>query len=841
MVPGNQIYLERPQIYHLLEKAVQSPLVTVVAGAGYGKTYSVYSFLRNNNVISSWIQFSEQDNNPDRFWENYSGAVGAISRASAEKLAEMGFPRTERQFDRYFSVPRDDAIPGLKYIFVYDDFHLLNNPAVLRFLERSITVPFYNITSVIISRTEPPFNLTGLFSKGHLAKITEEELRFTPDEMNDYFALQNLRLRPEDAAAVYRDTEGWAFAIHLAGISLKKVTAGDYGRSLMRANIYKLIESEIFSYISEDLRRFLIKLSLIDQRPLELLRDIAEDKNLIGEMVKMGTFVSYDVYLNAYRIHQLVLHYLKDKQDLLSDEEKRGVYNKAGRWCAEHGLKMDAFSYYEKAGNYDEIVTLAYTFPMLIQDALAEFLLSVLERAPPEVFGNNASAPVLYTRLFIILGRFEEADIRLREVIARHEALPLTAFTSRVLFGCYNNRGFLRLLTCVFSGQYDFVSSFEKGAYYYPFSNGGPAMNMAVTSYMCRVGICAKGEMEKFVDAITASVPPLVTSLNGCSYGMDDLARAELAYYRGDMEGAEHNSRQALMKSQSKNQYEIKHRALYYLIRVSLARGETEEVRDFMKQTEAMREEAGFLNRYVFYDIGCGWFYAHLGMTEKMAPWLKGDFEEIDLNSLNHGFEALVKVKSQFAEKRFAAALATLESIRMNRFGAEVFLLGRLERSTLEAVCRYRANDTAGAIKALKAAYDLAEPDGLDMAFIELGRDMRALAGAVLKEKDCPVPRLWLEKIQRNAASYGKKFFIVKEEFSGRGGKASRENTLSPRELEVLSDLAQGFTREEIAASISISVNTVKSVLRSVYNKLGALNRADAVRIATAKGLLRGL
>ncbi|MDR2535065.1 MAG: hypothetical protein LBD29_03425, partial [Treponema sp.] len=56
IVPGNQRYLERPQIYRLLEKAVQSPLVTVVAGAGYGKTYGVYSFVDHYDAVTIWIQ-----------------------------------------------------------------------------------------------------------------------------------------------------------------------------------------------------------------------------------------------------------------------------------------------------------------------------------------------------------------------------------------------------------------------------------------------------------------------------------------------------------------------------------------------------------------------------------------------------------------------------------------------------------------------------------------------------------------------------------------------------------------------------------------------------------------
>jgi LuxR family maltose regulon positive regulatory protein len=61
---------------------------------------------------------------------------------------------------------------------------------------------------------------------------------------------------------------------------------------------------------------------------------------------------------------------------------------------------------------------------------------------------------------------------------------------------------------------------------------------------------------------------------------------------------------------------------------------------------------------------------------------------------------------------------------------------------------------------------------------------------------------------------------------------------LSRQEREVLTELSQGLTREEIADHLSIPLNTIKGVIRSVYHKLGALNRADAIRIATSLGLL---
>jgi DNA-binding CsgD family transcriptional regulator len=61
---------------------------------------------------------------------------------------------------------------------------------------------------------------------------------------------------------------------------------------------------------------------------------------------------------------------------------------------------------------------------------------------------------------------------------------------------------------------------------------------------------------------------------------------------------------------------------------------------------------------------------------------------------------------------------------------------------------------------------------------------------------------------------------------------------LSPRELEVLRELAQGGTVAEVAKRLHLSLNTVKVHNQSIYRKLGAENRADAVRHALERGII---
>ena len=61
---------------------------------------------------------------------------------------------------------------------------------------------------------------------------------------------------------------------------------------------------------------------------------------------------------------------------------------------------------------------------------------------------------------------------------------------------------------------------------------------------------------------------------------------------------------------------------------------------------------------------------------------------------------------------------------------------------------------------------------------------------------------------------------------------------LPERESEVLQLLAQGLSNKQIAVRLYISEHTVKFHVSSVYGKLGATNRAEAVRLGVQRGLV---
>jgi DNA-binding NarL/FixJ family response regulator len=115
------------------------------------------------------------------------------------------------------------------------------------------------------------------------------------------------------------------------------------------------------------------------------------------------------------------------------------------------------------------------------------------------------------------------------------------------------------------------------------------------------------------------------------------------------------------------------------------------------------------------------------------------------------------------------------------------------------------------------------------------GDIMRALrsgaAGYVLKS----APRHDLLAAIRTVHAGGR---YVAPEAAARLAEHVGEDSLTPRELEVLSLIREGRRNKQIASRLSISETTVNFHIRNVVQKLGANDRTHAVAIAIRRGLL---
>jgi DNA-binding NarL/FixJ family response regulator len=87
------------------------------------------------------------------------------------------------------------------------------------------------------------------------------------------------------------------------------------------------------------------------------------------------------------------------------------------------------------------------------------------------------------------------------------------------------------------------------------------------------------------------------------------------------------------------------------------------------------------------------------------------------------------------------------------------------------------------------------------------------------------------------AASGENADLIASPAVSPTRGEATR--LLSPRELEILDYLVDGWSNAEIASALRIGVRTVRFHLEGIYGKLGVSRRGEAVREALRLGFVR--
>jgi two-component system, NarL family, response regulator len=97
------------------------------------------------------------------------------------------------------------------------------------------------------------------------------------------------------------------------------------------------------------------------------------------------------------------------------------------------------------------------------------------------------------------------------------------------------------------------------------------------------------------------------------------------------------------------------------------------------------------------------------------------------------------------------------------------------------------------------------------------------------------LPEQILETVRRVAAGEA----LVPSKIASVLTESLARPELSPRELQVLRELAAGNSNKEIGQMLQITEHTVKAHLKSILVKLGATGRTEAIAIAIKRGLIR--
>ena len=822
----------RSRLNALLAKATEKPLVIVHARAGYGKTCAVYDFTRQSKATVLWIQLSEQDNLPSRFWESFVSALTSIDKQMADQIGTLDFPNTEDKLNQYFSLRNRYLanFPGRRYLMALDDFHLLHNAEVIRFLERVIEETPENRSVILIGREFPQMGIAGPPGREDLFIIQEEDLNFTKNEVFYYLRKWGLSVESRVLHEILQDTNGWAFAVNFIVQSLSESPnyAGNT-RTAVKKSIFEQIETNAWRTVPDPLKHFLIRLSLIEHLSASLVESMAAgDDALLAGFKEQNAYIYYNNIIDTYLIHPLFLEFLHLKKDILNDKEVREAYRNAAEWFRQHGFTIAALDYYEKIGDYESVIQVLRASFMTYD--LAIIAVDIFERAPAEVFGQVEFSVALYLYALLCLGRWQECLELGKRFEKEFLKLPKNSdFQNQGLGSLYFILGFARLFMGTKDGRYDFDRYFAKmdkclSKSPMDFRN---IISPWTGAWVSLVGSARAGAPQEFIDASIRTVRYISHCRAGILDGQDDLLQGELKFYQGDLRAAKTHLLVARERASANAEYDPVHRAWFYLMRIAVMQGDHDLFgRAFQAMTDLIHEE-NYKARYIINDITAGAYWYLLRRPEMIPGWLTEGFAPYAHSHFIANFGNQITARYYFLIKNFPPLLNYIAEMRQREFS----LYGRIELLAIEACVHYQMKDKARAFAVLREACEMATPNDIVAPFIELGKNMRTLTAAALRGTDAGIPAAWLKSINSKTHLYAKCQVMIISKYDRDGG-AGKIIPLSPREMLILQDLCAGLSRADIAARQNLSVNTVNMNVRSIYTKLQAKNTADIIRIA---------
>ncbi len=329
-------------------------IILVSAEAGYGKTTLISGWISQLNQNFSWLSLDEYDNDPITFIKYFVMAIRKVNESFGKTieniLSTIKLPRVE-----VISAYILEELAGLNkgFILVLDDYHIITNTYIHKLMQRLIDSNVNNILFTIITRQDPPFNISRWRAGDRLTELRSYDLRFETDEIKEFFNKKfNISFEHETLKILEEKTEGWAAGLQLIGLSLKNIKKEQQESSFIEQFngnnrfVADYIMEEVYQRQDAQLRIFLKKTSVLKSFNAELCNTVtglSNSNQIIERLERDNLFiVPLDSSRTWYRYHHLFSGFLRSGID---ENLKTEILRKASAWCKAEGFIESAFEY----------------------------------------------------------------------------------------------------------------------------------------------------------------------------------------------------------------------------------------------------------------------------------------------------------------------------------------------------------------------------------------------------------------------------------------------------------------------------------------------------------------
>lgn len=823
---------ERPRIDALLQQGFQFSLTTIVAGPGYGKTTAVASFLQQQEVPCLWLGLSEQDNEILPFWKKLTEAFCQAFPFSAAEFSSFEFPDTEEAFVQYRK-KLGNAVRKIKQMYVViDNYERLTNQSILQFINRCIYSDGSNgnICHILISNekldfSHNPFHQALDNNRGY-NKITARDLALDLEEMKQLFRFYGRSESAEELTALRRRTGGWPDYVF-------QIARGANGEN----SLSERFEKRYFSGYDSSQQAVLIRLALLPRFSSEIIKQLD-----IGSYSRIARFVEQHIFIDkirptqAYEIQPLYKQYLKDKAEMLEEAEKTRVWEIAGGWFLENGFPGEACRLFVMAKNHLRVIDclkLLSNGRFTVADL--DRVQKLLQQFPEEISRTNPWVDFYMAYSYLFYGQTQQAKKGLTVLLQQLEKKPgaendqLAAETHRILAE----------ISLIQNDLQGFEHMKKVAAY---LSDGGSIIsrNTVVVGenpifFLPKDDSVSVDDMVRFV---SESQDCWESVTDGRMVGYDLLFRAEAAFAVCDFEQAEHYAVEAIRKAQPSGRHGVVIQSYFVLTHVVALQGDYAKGKQYSDQMKFYLRNCDIVEYIGLQDIMNAIYSLLLKQEHKVAPWIRNaDLRAYETKPLWNGFGIIACALYTLHYEQYAKTLSILSRLE-EVFAQQGVWNVRLLYHAIKAIAHFHLHEESIALDEFEALYRMVVHHNIFCLFIELGSLLLPVVQLANRKNSGRFEESWLEELTRRLNGLIATFERLKLDYRQAHGMTEPPVILTEREKAVVSYLSRGMTRDEIAKEIGLTVNGVKKCLTSIYRKLGAKNRADAVYIATQKGII---
>jgi LuxR family maltose regulon positive regulatory protein len=840
-------HIERPPLFDLLDLGAERPFTLISAPAGGGKTTLIASWLRRRRprYPAFWISAEQAG---QHLW---AAVLARIAAAGLVAVPPTGITEGE-------AVRRLGQVVT-PVVVVLDDVPAEPDAGLLAGLEHLVERAHRRVRLIAACRSDPPLPLKLWQAGGLLMHLHAAELAFTRTDSSTFLAAHGVLLSDPALLELYALTEGWPVALRLTALSMQghpeperlvpEIALHDRG-------LGDYLMGEVLDNVRHGERELLLRMSVVDSVTPDLAERLTGRPDATALLASLEQshllVVRHGGQRPWYALHPLLSLLLYDELRQQAPELASDTHRRAAVWYEENGMPADAIRHALSARWWDRAAaTVRGQWPQVLPGRYVRTLRGAATAPPQRALGDpwlvlafaierldagDLVAATTYLRLVDSmqhglggeeLERLHRALMAVRMSHAYHAAEPEMIYDTvrdepvDLVPSSAEVRVFALLAVgAAYLYQADLAAA-------EPVLIDALRLARGLRLTQCRIAVLRQlALVNAFRGALRAAVRCTDEILAEAATGdrrfgqgsaWADLALAEV-YYQQDRLGDASLCVERALGASALGDLTPSSLVTFIRCRVRGASGDRYAAAIALAATRRQLY-VGHTHPVVAQLLLLA--EADLRLAAGQTVTARRLLDELNPPPQLLPWAALSQAKVCLAERRPAAAVAVLRPEMDAVDGSPSWTV---EAALLYAEALVAQGDRPLAGRWIARALEVAMPDGIRRPFSARGRAAYDLLSSWQPE-DPELRRMAAELVSAALAP----------ELADSGAPAE---PLTERELTVLRYLQGMMSTAEIAAVLFVSINTVKTHIKSIYRKLGTGRRREAVERAHQLHLL---